>query len=133
MNRASLQLWGRLAAFLLPQFFPSHGKSGSHVSTDLLTPAFSCVSLAGMELDGVAGLELVKYGEPCAGMVTVQLAMNEKLAVPLTVEREVFWGFEQLERHEWLKRCARTLLDVYGDARDGRVLSDHEVQQRAAA
>jgi hypothetical protein len=96
-------------------------------------PSFFPLFTKRMQLDGVAGLELVKYGEPCAGMVTVQLAMNEKLAVPLTVEREVFWGFEELERHEWLKRCARTLLDVYGDARDGRVLSDHEVQQRAAA
>jgi hypothetical protein len=86
-----------------------------------------------MQLDGVAGLELVKYAEPCAGLVTVQLAMRGRLCVPLTVEREVFWGFEELERHQWLERSARTLLDVYGDARDGRVLSDYEVQQRAAA
>lgn len=107
--------------------------SGSHASTDFLTLAFSRVSIAVMQLDGVAGVELVKYDDACAGMVTVQLALRGNLAVPLTVEREIFWGFDELERHQWLERCARTLLDVYGDARDGRVLSDYEVQQRAAA
>lgn len=107
-------------------------KSGTHVSGDLLTPAFFRDSLQGMQLDGVSGLELVNYSER-AGMVTVQLALNEKLAVPCTVEREIFWGLDEIERHQWLERCARTLLDVYGDARDGRVLSDYEVQQRAAA
>jgi len=84
-------------------------------------------------LAGVSGLEMVRYREHGAQAVTVQLALNEHLAVPMTVEREVFWGFDEPERHKWLARCARTLLDVYGDARDGCVLTDYEVQQRAAA
>ena len=71
---------------------------------------------------------------PVLAWVTVQLALRGNLAVPLTVEREIFWGFDELpSATSWLERCARTLLDVYGDARDGRVLSDYEVQQRAAA
>jgi hypothetical protein len=86
-----------------------------------------------MVLSGVAGLELVRYEEIGANYVTVQLALREHLAVPLTVEREIFWGFSERERHEFLSRSARTLLDIYGDARDGLVLSDYEVQQRAAA
>jgi len=85
-----------------------------------------------MQLDGVSGLELVKYREASGDMVTVQLALNEVLSVPLTVERGIFWGFDEIERHKWLARCARTLLDIYGDARDGRLLSDYEAQQRAA-
>lgn len=86
-----------------------------------------------MKLKGASGLEMVKYQEPSADMVTVQLALHGELAVTLTVERAIFWGFSELERHKWLARSARTLLDIYGDARDGRLLSDYEVQQRAAA
>lgn len=84
-------------------------------------------------LDIMRGLEVVKYREHGADSVTVQVALDGHLAVPCTVDRSIFWGFEDTERHEWLARTARTLLDIYGDARDGRVLSDHEVQQRAAA
>jgi hypothetical protein len=109
------------------------GKSGSYVSSDFLTEGGPRVSLVGMVLKGVKGLEMVKYDEIGAEYVTVQVALLNHLAVPLTVEREIFWGFSEQERHQWLERSARTLLDIYGDARDGRVLSDYEVQQRAAA
>lgn len=85
-------------------------------------------------LKGVPELEMVKFAEDRDGSVTVQLALREQLAVPMTVERDVFWGWpSDMTRHEWLMRCAQTLLDIYGDARNGCVLSDYEVQQKAAA
>jgi hypothetical protein len=109
-------------------------KSGTHVSSYFLTLRFPGVLLIPMRLKGTQGLELVRYDECANALVTCQLALHGKLTVPLTVERAIFWGFsDEIERHHWLERCARTLLDIYGDARDGRVLSDHEVQQRAAA
>lgn len=67
-------------------------------------------------------------------VVTVQLALDQKLAVPITVDKCIFYGWPtEFERHAWLERTAQTMLDIYGDARDGRVLSDQEVSQRAAA
>ena len=80
-----------------------------------------------------SGLEIVHFTDR-RGMVTVQVALHEKLAVPMTVSQQDFWAWpNDDERHEWLKRCARTLLDIFGDARDSRVLSDFEVQERASA
>jgi hypothetical protein len=68
------------------------------------------------------------------GHVTVQVALEGQLAVPLTVEQAAFWAWPtDAARHQWLARSARTLLDLYGDARERRVLSDTEVQQIAAA
>jgi hypothetical protein len=65
--------------------------------------------------------------------VTIQLALNDRLAVPMTVGNEDFFGLWNTESDQvaWLKRSARTLLDIYGDARDGRVLSDQEALERA--
>lgn len=65
-------------------------------------------------------------------MVTIQLALRDKLAVPMTVEASAFWDHptEELQA-EFLKRSAQTLLNIYGDARDGRVLSDQEVLEKA--
>jgi hypothetical protein len=84
-------------------------------------------------LPGVAGLEMVRFQEH-RDSVTVQVAFEGRLAVPLTVGREAFWSWpSDADRHEWLMRSARTLLDLYGDARDSQVLSDGEVTQRAAA
>ena len=40
------------------------------------------------------------------------------------------WPNEAAQR-EFLKRQAQGLLDIFGDARDGRVLSDQEVLERA--
>jgi hypothetical protein len=64
--------------------------------------------------------------------VTIQLALREKLAVPMTVENDAFfcWPSEQ-DQVEWLKRQTQGLLDIYGDAREGCVLSDQEVLDRA--
>lgn len=107
--------------------------SGTYLSTDILTLRARRDSLEAVSaLRHASGLELVTYKDHGKD-VTVQLALHGLLAVPMTVQREVFWGYEEKQQHEWLERCARTLLDIYGDARDGRVLSDHEVQRRAAA
>jgi hypothetical protein len=76
-------------------------------------------------------MEVLRQGRG-DGHITVQLALNGTLTVPLTVGDEVFWGFPEAQRIEWLKRSARTMLDIYGDARDGRVLSDSEVLERTA-
>ena len=66
------------------------------------------------------------------GMVTIQLALRDKLAVPMTVEASAFFDHKSEEAQmDFLKRSAETLLNIYGDARDGRVLSDHEVLERA--
>lgn len=66
--------------------------------------------------------------------VTIQLAFQNKLAVPMTVENEAFFGWPTLaDQIAWMKRQARALLEIYGDARDGLVLSDQEVLQRANA
>jgi hypothetical protein len=67
--------------------------------------------------------------------ITVQIALDGQLAVPFTVSPEVFWGEfpDEISRHAFLARNARTLLDIYGDARHDRRLSDQEVSQRAAA
>jgi hypothetical protein len=66
------------------------------------------------------------------GMVTIQLALREKLCVPMTVDAEGFYDWpNEAEQIEFLKRQARGLLDIFGDARDGRVLSDQEVMNRA--
>lgn len=66
------------------------------------------------------------------GMVTVQLALGDKLCVPMSVEASDFWEWSTEEAQiAFLKRQAKGLLDIFGDARDGRVLSDHEVMERA--
>jgi hypothetical protein len=66
------------------------------------------------------------------GMVTIQLALRDKLCVPMTVDAEGFYDWPtEAEQIEFLKRQAQGLLDIFGDARDGRVLSDQEVLQRA--
>lgn len=77
-------------------------------------------------------LEMVKFTEHGQrGAVTMQLALNGVLAHPFTMNKAEFLGFpDGKERDEFLKRSARTLIDVYGDARDGRRLSDSEVQER---
>lgn len=83
---------------------------------------------------GVAAcdLELVTFHEDRHG-VTVQLALDGKLAVPATIASADFWGHESEDaRHKFLARSARTLLDIFGDAREARVLSDREVLARAA-
>lgn len=78
-------------------------------------------------------LEVVKYQEHRED-VTVQLALDGTLAVPFTAGKEIFYSWpSEEERHTWLERTARTLIDIYGDARHGLQLSDYEVSQRAAA
>lgn len=70
--------------------------------------------------------------EKTSSAVTIQVAYLDRLAVPMTVDLKDFysWANEQ-QQSEWLKRQARALLDIYGDARDGRTLSDQEVLDRA--
>jgi hypothetical protein len=65
-------------------------------------------------------------------MVTIQLALRGRLCVPMTVDVAGFreWPTEA-EQVEFLKRQAQGLLDIFGDARDGLVLSDQEVLERA--
>jgi hypothetical protein len=64
--------------------------------------------------------------------VTIQLALREKLAVPMTVDNDAFFGWpSEDDQIAWMKRQTRALLDIYGDARDERVLSDQEVLDRA--
>ena len=64
--------------------------------------------------------------------VTIQLAYQDRLIVPMTVDSEAFYDWpSEAEQVQFLKRSARTLLDIYGDARDGRVLSDQEALERA--
>jgi hypothetical protein len=65
-------------------------------------------------------------------MVTIQLALRGRLCVPMTVDVAGFheWPTETAQV-EFLKRQAQGLLDIFGDARDGRVLSDQEVLDRA--
>lgn len=67
-----------------------------------------------------------------SGSITIQLALRDKLVVPMTVESSAFhnWPTERAQI-DWLKRQAQALLDIYGDARDGRVLADQEVLERA--
>lgn len=67
-----------------------------------------------------------------AESVTIQLALRNKLAVPMTVENSAFFAWPSEESQiEWLKRQTQGLLDIYGDARDERVFSDQEVLDRA--
>jgi hypothetical protein len=76
-------------------------------------------------------LECVRL-ERHADSVTIQLALREKLAVPMTVESQAFYGWRSEEEQiRWLKRQTQGLLDIYGDAREGLVLSDQEVLTRA--
>jgi hypothetical protein len=78
-------------------------------------------------------LEMVDF-RPHSGSVTFQVALDGKLAVPATVSEAEFWNWpSEMERHKFLARSARTLLDIFGDARDNRVLSDSEVSARASA
>ena len=79
-------------------------------------------------------LEVVNYTEhPRNNSVTLQLALNGTLAHPFTVAKADLMNFpEGDERNGFYERSARTLIDVYGDARDGRQLSDSEVQARTA-
>jgi hypothetical protein len=50
----------------------------------------------------------------------------------MTVEASDFHGWpNEAKQIAWLKRQTQGLLDIYGDARDGRVLSDQEVMDRA--
>ncbi len=79
-------------------------------------------------------LEVVSYTEhPRNNAVTIQLALDNTLAHPFTIDKADLMNFpEGNERTEFFERSARTLLDVYGDARDGRQLSDSEVQARTA-
>lgn len=66
------------------------------------------------------------------GMVTIQLAVNGKLAVPITVEDSDFFDYpSEAEQAAFLKRSAESMIRIYGDARDGRTLSDQEVLDRA--
>lgn len=67
-----------------------------------------------------------------AESVTVQLALRDELAVPMTVDNSAFFGWPtEEEQIAWMKRQTRALLDIYGDARDERVLADQEVLDRA--
>lgn len=67
-----------------------------------------------------------------AESVTIQLALRDKLAVPMTVDNAAFFGWpSEDEQIAWMKRQTRALLDIYGDARDERVLADQEVLERA--
>jgi hypothetical protein len=76
-------------------------------------------------------LECVSF-ETTADSVTIQLALRNELAVPMTVEKSAFYGWASEEKQlEWLKRTAGWLIDLYGDARDGRVFSDQEVLTKA--
>ncbi len=79
-------------------------------------------------------LEIVSYTErPGANAVTVQLALAGILAHPFTINKGDLMKFpDDEERNQFFERSARTLIDVYGDARDGRKLSDSEVQERTA-
>lgn len=83
----------------------------------------------------LVSLEIVSYREhPAQGAVTVQLALHGVLAHPFSVNKADLERFpDGEERQAFFERSARTLLDVYGDARDGRKLSDQEVQERTAA
>jgi len=85
-----------------------------------------------MQSDGLVMVEVVQYTEqPRNNAVTIQLALDGQLAYPFTVGKDDLMAFEtEAERTEFLRRSARTLLDVYGDSRDGRRLSDLEVQER---
>lgn len=78
-------------------------------------------------------LECVRF-EQSPDAITIQLALRNELAVPMTVEKGAFYSWPS-EQHqtEWLKRQTQALLDIYGDARDGRALSDQEVLDRANA
>lgn len=80
----------------------------------------------------VVSLEVVSYMEhPRSNAVTVQLALNGTLAHPFTVNKADLMNFpDGKERNDFFERSAQTLIDVYGDARDGRQLSDSEVQAR---
>lgn len=50
----------------------------------------------------------------------------------MTVDEAGFYSWaSEAEQVEFLKRQAQGLLDIFGDARDGRVLSDQEVLDRA--
>ena len=84
-------------------------------------------------MDG--GLEVVRYQEhPRDRSVTLQVALGGILVHPFTMPKADFLSIGgERERNEFLERSARTLLDIYGDARDGRKLSDSEVQERTAA
>ena len=78
-------------------------------------------------------LEMVDF-RPNQNSVTFQVALDGKLAVPATISETEFWNWpSEVERHKFLARSARTLLDIFGDAREGRVLSDSEVSARATA
>jgi hypothetical protein len=82
----------------------------------------------------LVSLEVVSYTDnPRADSVTLQLALNGTLVHPFTLDKADLMSFpEGQERNDFFERSARTLLDVYGDARDGRQLSDSEVQERTA-
>lgn len=77
---------------------------------------------------------MVRYTEHGAQQaVTLELALDGVLAHPFTVSKADYFGFpSEEEREEFFKRSARSMIDVYGDARDGRRLSDLEVQERTA-
>lgn len=83
----------------------------------------------------LVSLEIVRFTEhPAHSAVTVQLALDGVLAHPFSVNKADLLQFpEGDERKAFFERSARTLIDVYGDARDGRKFSDQEVQERTAA
>lgn len=83
---------------------------------------------------GFVSLELISCRESRNGSsVTLQVAVGGVLAHPFSLGKDDFLNFpEGKVRDEFLQRSARTLIDVYGDARDGRRLSDSEVQERTA-
>ena len=74
------------------------------------------------------GLEIVRCSDH-GDFVTVQVALDGRLAVPMTVDRATWKGTFATDtlREQWLARSARTLLDIYGDAREDRRLSDRQV------
>lgn len=69
-------------------------------------------------------------------MITLRLALGGQLAHDFSATSTDFWERERENPRvwiEWLKRSARSMLDIYGNARDGRVLPDSEAQRRAQA
>lgn len=111
------------------QLTPKANLARSVLATFTVTRDFRFISSGVSRID--KELECVRI-ERHTDSVTIQLALRNVLAVPMTVENSAFyaWPSEQ-EQVEWLKRQTQGLLDIYGDARDGLVLSDQEVLERA--
>lgn len=77
-------------------------------------------------------LEIVRYQER-HGYITFQLALRGELAVDFTVDKPSFCEMSEIEKVQFLERSAQSMIDIFGDARDGRILSDGEVQARSRA